>query len=162
VAAPGTPLWRNTTTNVTVVAEDAAGRQLECTWYVHVPPLVVVGTTVVDVPESSNGTAVAQSSRFYSVGAGIAGRVYKLSGRVSDRVGGAGSSIRARLRNGSNKYTGSLRLQENRTKGTVVVPPVPIRYRWEISDVELDLLSERLSKATTVAIKAYGQVLERF
>jgi hypothetical protein len=161
---PDTPLWRNTTNNVTITAEDAVGRQLSCTWLVHVPPLEVVGTIFVDVPETLNGTATRSGRFSRSGGAGIGGRVYKLSGRTSDQVRGAGSSIRAGLRKGSDKYTGTLRLQENHTKGSVVVPSVPIRYGWDsfTSDVDVDVLAERLAQANTLTLKAYGQILEQF
>jgi hypothetical protein len=69
-----------------------------------------------------------------------------------------------RTEEGSDKYTGTLRLQENHTKGSVVVPPVPVRYGWDsfTSDVDVDVLAERLAQANTLTLKAYGQILEQF
>lgn len=160
---PGTPLWRNTTTNVTITAFDASDRMVECIWHVHVPPLEEVGTVAVDVPEVPNGT-ILKSGKFSNNfgGYGMVGRVYKLSGRTADQVRGGGSSIKANLQKPSGKFAGTLKLQENRTKGAVAVPSVPLRYSLSetTSDVSLEVQAERLVQANTVTYKAYGQIQE--
>jgi hypothetical protein len=41
---PGTPLWRNTTTQVSFTAYDEWNNTHQCVWHVHLPPLVEIGS----------------------------------------------------------------------------------------------------------------------
>jgi hypothetical protein len=152
---PGTPLWRDTTTNVTIIAYDALGNQLECTWKVEVPPLVEVGTL------EFSGYDDGQYWRLWSALGGN-GRIYKMTGRLIDRLRGSGASVSARLRKGGDKYTGSIPLTNNRTRGSVAFPTLDVRYdNYQVIDAQLEVQVKRVSKVATVVYKLYGQRQER-
>jgi hypothetical protein len=149
---PGTPLWRDTVTNVTITAFDASGQKLECIWNVHVPPLVEVGN--ISFPVHTDG----QSVDLVSSQLGGSGRIYKMTGRANQRLSGADSSVHARLRKGSDRFTGSVHLTKNRTRGATVFPALDVRYsNYMVTDVKLEVQVRRVTKAATVIYKLYGQ-----
>jgi hypothetical protein len=149
---PGTPLWRDTTTNVTITAFDALGIQLECIWKVDVPPLVEVG--VVEIPVTDDGPAV----HLFGSDLGGNGRIFKMTGRLVDRLRGSGGSVNSRLRKGGDKYTGSIRLANNRTRGAVAFPTLDVKFsNFAVPGVQLELEAKRVTKAVTVVYKLYGQ-----
>jgi hypothetical protein len=158
---PGTPLWSNTTTNVTMTAVDAAGRELECVWYVLVAPLEELGRMHLDLP---NGTYTT-SGQFQRYAQALSGRIYKMSGKTSDQLRGSGSSAAAKLRHPSDKYTGgplTLRREskQNETKGSISVPRVPMSFVDGTSDVELVVDVVRNARDNNATFKVYGQVLQ--
>lgn len=149
---PGTPLWRDTTTNVTFTAFDAAGNQLTCTWIVEVPPLAVVGE--LEFPIYDDRTSVRLFGSVY----GGNGKIFKMTGRLSDRLRGSGASVSARLRKGGDKYTGTLRLANNQTRGAVAFPTLDVKFSdFKVLGVELEVQVKRVTKAATVVYKLYGQ-----
>jgi hypothetical protein len=155
---PGTPLWRNTTTNVTMSAVDAAGRQLDCVWTVLVAPLVELGEMRLDLPSGTYTT----NGQFQRVAQALSGRIYKMKGSTSDKMRGAGASTTAKLRKGSDKNTGKpLTLKRNETKGSISVPSVPLIFEESgTSDVELFVQVVRNAQANEATYKVYGQVQE--
>jgi hypothetical protein len=160
---PGTPLWRGTTTNVTMTAIYAAGRKLECVWVVLVAPLVELGQLDLDLP---NGTYTTSGQFQRTAPQAITGRNYKMSGKTGDQLSGSGSSAAAKLRHPSDKYTGrplrlKQKLNQNETKGRISVPRVPLDFGGSnTSDVELVVKVVRNARANNATFKVYGQVLE--
>jgi hypothetical protein len=160
---PGTPLWRNTTTNVTMTAVDAAGHQLECVWVVLVAPLVELGQINLDLP---NGTYTTRGQFQRTAVQAISGRIYKMSGMTSDRLRGTGSSATARLLHPSDKYTGRPLIlkresKHNETKGRISVPRVPLGFGdGNTSDVELVVEVVMNARDNNATFKVYGQVQE--
>jgi hypothetical protein len=154
---PGTPLWRGTTTKVTMSAVDAAGRELECVWYVLVAPLVELGEMWMYLPQGT----YTKRSRFLPSRIACIGRIYKMTGRAADRVRGIGSSAAAKLRHPSDKYTGKkLALKRNEKKSSISVPRVPLSFADGMSDVSLVVEVVRNARSNVATYKVYGQVLE--
>jgi hypothetical protein len=156
---PGTPLWRNTTTNVTITAFDTEGRRAECTWYVFVAPLVKLGTMTMPLA-SLPGSTYTKTGRFLRDRNVISGRIYKMSGRTSDKLKGSGSSVEARLGRGSGKNTGrALVFNQSQTRDEIEVPDVPIQFdRSDESDVKLSVRVVRNARQNRVTYNVYGQV----
>jgi hypothetical protein len=156
---PGTPLWRNTTTNVSITAYDTAGRRAECTWYVFVAPLVKLGTMTMPLA-SLPGSTYTKTGRFQRDNKVISGRIYKMSGRTSDKLRGSGSSVQARLGGGSGKQTGrALIFNESQTSDEIEVPDVPIQFdRSDESDVKLSVRVVRNARRNSVTYDVFGQV----
>jgi hypothetical protein len=89
---------------------------------------------------------------------GGSGRIYKMTGRANQRLSGADSSVHARLRKGSDRYTGSVHLTKNRTRGATVFPVLDVRYsNYMVTDVKLEVQVRRVTKAATVIYKLFGQ-----
>jgi hypothetical protein len=155
---PGTPLWRNTTTNVTMTAIDATGRTAECRWKLYVPPLVEIGFASFSI---RNGT-YNETLRFSGL-ALLSGQIFKLTGRARDKVRGGGSSVGAVIRDTSNKQTGRpLSIPENKDRGAVAVPKVKVQFsNLNVSDVQLDVqLDVHVSwndQPNQLTFVAYGQ-----
>jgi hypothetical protein len=111
---PGSILRYGTSTIVTVTATDASNRSLSCTSSVIAPRLLPCGTVEVSLPAGTYGrTGVFQPNRTI-----VTGTVFKMKGILQNQLGGRGS-VTARLRKGSDKYTGSVVFQGNRTKGAI-------------------------------------------
>jgi hypothetical protein len=150
---PGTVLRFNTTTNVTITAVDASERVLDCVWRVHVPPLVQVGQLSFDVHSDYKDTVVARSD------VGGTGRIYKMTGRLNERLRGLGASVKARLVKGSGKQTGSLHLNATKKTGTIAFPSLNVQFvNYEVDDTTIQVETERVTKAATVEYKLYGQI----
>jgi hypothetical protein len=151
----GTPLWRATTTNVTITALDASGRKLECGWQVRVPALVNLGMTSLNV---RNGT-YNETVRFVGYGLRL-GQVFKLTGRARDKLRGGGSSVGAEIRDRSNKQTGRpLTIKEDEDRGAVPVPRVQVKFSesTNVSDIKLDVHVSRNGQPNLLFFYAYGQ-----
>jgi hypothetical protein len=174
---PGTPLWRNTTTNVTITAFDASERTFECIWHVHVPPLVELGYTTFKLPSFPNGTIQKSSSLRLRGFTFKTGRIYKMSGITADRIKSQGTRLNGGLHK-SGKLTGAiLRLLQNRTKGAIAVPKVKVEYSLSqpelgdesdshldvpvnaTSDVKVHVELSRNANANNVTYRVYGQIL---
>jgi hypothetical protein len=152
---PETALWRDTLTNVTITAFDSSDRKLECVWNVYVPPLVEVGSISFPVHTDGQSVALVPSQL------GGSGRIYKMTGRLNHQLSGAGSSVKGRLRKGSDRYTGSVHLTKNQTRGATVFPALDVRYSdFSVPDVQLEVRVRRVTKAATVIYKLYGQAEE--
>jgi hypothetical protein len=151
---PGTPLWRNTTTNVTMTALDSSGRKFECWWNVVVPPLSPLGSATFHV---RNGT-YNETFRFVGI-YDITGQVYKLKGRASNKVRGRGSSVGAEIRDSGHKQTGrKLTIPENKDRGAVEVPKVAVEFSDKnLSDITLDVHVTRNDQPNQLTFVAYGQ-----
>jgi hypothetical protein len=150
---PETVLWKNTTTSVMFTASDASGNTLECTWSVHVPPLVQVGRIEFGVHFDSVDSVIAPSD------VGGSGRIFKMTGRLTESLRGAGASVRARLVKGSGKQTGSLNLNDTEKTGTIAFPWLDVQFsNFQVDDTELRIKTKRVTKATTVEYKLYGQL----
>lgn len=112
--APGSILRFDTTTEVTVTATDATNRSLSCKSNVIAPPLEPCGTVEINVTAGTYGrVGVFQPNRTI-----VTGTVFKMKGVLQKDLTGKGS-VTARLRKGSDKYTGSIVFQGNRTKGAL-------------------------------------------
>lgn len=126
----GKPLWRGTTTNVTLTAVDASGREAECRWEVTVAPLVRIGTLRLDLPALPNGT-YTRTSPFIRNNDVLIAQIYKLKGQKGSRLRGYGSRLISKLYDGSNKQTGkALKITDERTKEAINVPQVPVAFRY--------------------------------
>jgi hypothetical protein len=155
---PGTPLWRNTTTDVTISAVDSDNRTLECTWSVSVAPLVQLGTVNLTLPSRPNGTFL-RTGRFRGSPDVRSGIIYKMSGALQDRLQGRGSRVSAALRRGSNKQSGDLPLEEGEVKGRIGVPSVQIKYStYSKSDVQVSVTGSRTDRRNHISYKVFGQV----
>jgi hypothetical protein len=155
---PGTPLWRGTTTNVTMSAVDAAGRELECVWTVLVAPLVELGQMNLELPNGTYNT----SGQFQRSANALTGRIYKMKCSTSDQLSGSGSSAAAKLRHPSDKNTGKkLILKRHEKNGSISVPMLPLSFEGSsTSDVELVVEVVRNARNNNASYKVYGQVLE--
>jgi hypothetical protein len=158
---PGTPLWRNTTTDVTITATDASNRRLECVWKVSVAPLVELGEISMALPSARNGTytKTGQFLLSYWHRASLNGIVLKMKGQLQGKLSGRGSSIGGRLRRGSNKLSGRLTFNQTRTKGGISVNKVPIEFSsFNVSDVRVEVRVRRTMRRNNVTYKVLGQV----
>jgi hypothetical protein len=155
----GTPLWRNTTTKVTVMATDSLNRSLECIWNVTVPPLVELGQATLTIPPGNSSDI-----GFFDLthGTALTGSVYKMKGGLQDSLRGAGSSIGARLRRGrrGDQYGGSLKIVENRINASVRTKRRdPVGFaRYGSNNVRLEVSTRKNAKRNRAKFKVYGQV----
>lgn len=158
---PGSILWRNTTTNVTIVAVDAEGRKAVCTWYVFVAPLVQLGTMTMDLANLP-GSTYTRTGKFRRDNSVLSGRIYKLSGRSSDTLSRKGSRIDTQFA-GSSKQTGRpLIFNQSQTSDEVEVNDVPIQFdRSDESDVNLSVKVRNVPRST-VTYNVFGQVQDFF
>jgi hypothetical protein len=173
---PGTPLWRDTTTQVVITAYDAGGGLLNCTWHVHVPPLVELGTQYVGV---RRGT-FTQTFRLSGLGLVREGLVFTLRARLRDPlhrggdkqrgllrsrpVRGAGTSITALLRDRNHKHTGRLlTIRQNEVKAAGSVPGVHVTFSQEReSDVTIHVQVTENGQGNLLAVTAHGQIKQYF
>jgi hypothetical protein len=156
---PGLPLWRGTTTNVTMTALDSSGREAECRWEVTVAPLVQLGTLRLDLPALPNGT-YTRTSPFLRDKNVLIGQIFKLKGQTSDHLRGSGSRLISRLYDGSNKQTGrELLITNERNKSSINVPRVPVAFSiFNESDVHLSTQVEQNAAPNQATYVVYGQV----
>ena len=111
---PGSILRYDTTTSVTVTATDASNRSVSCQTSVLAPQLIPCGTVEVNLTSGTySRTGTFQPNRTI-----VTGTVFKMKGILQNKLTGKGS-VTARLRQGSDKYTGSVVFQGNRTKGAI-------------------------------------------
>jgi hypothetical protein len=178
---PETPLWRDTTTKVVITAYDAGENSRNCTWHVHVPPLVELGSTTVNVRTGS----FRKSLRFSGSSDGL---VYKLDAMLLTRLKGtgtqirgigtivrgkegkhrrlgykrraAGSSVELLLRDRNHKQSGGLIvIRENGLKAEAAIPGVQVNFSpANTSDASVALRVSQNRASNVLTITAYGQV----